>query len=50
MNFLMTTLVTFISSIGLAILLPLLPVGLAFLSVTGAFLIWLFPTVYYGNL
>jgi len=35
--------------LGLAILMPLLSFGAAIFSITGAFLIWLFPTVYYGN-
>jgi len=35
--------------LGLAVLMPLLSFGAAILSITGAFLIWLFPTVYYGS-
>jgi hypothetical protein len=50
MSVFLTTVITFILSIGLAILLPLLPIGLALLSFTGAFLIWLMPTVYTGTL
>lgn len=50
MNLLITALITFVSSLGLAILVPLLPIGLAFLSFTGAFLIWLMPSFFPGYL
>lgn len=50
MSVLITTLITFILSIGLAILVPLLPAGLALISFTGAFLIWLTPTIFSGTL
>ncbi len=49
MNILITIALTFLMGIGLAVLLPLLSMGTAIISFTGAFLIWLFPTVYYGN-
>lgn len=49
MNILITIVLTFFMGIGLAVLLPLLSMGTAIISFTGAFLIWLFPTVYYGN-
>ena len=46
MNVLLTALITFVSGLGLTILVPLIPVGLAFLSFTGAFLIWFLPTAF----
>ena len=46
MNILITALITFVSGLGLAILVPLIPAGLAFLSFTGAFLIWFMPTYF----
>lgn len=49
MNLLITIVTTFVMGLGIAILMPLLSIGAATLSVTGAFLIWLFPTVYYGR-
>jgi len=49
MNLFITILTTFVMGLGLAILMPLLSFGAAIFSITGAFLIWLFPTVYYGN-
>jgi hypothetical protein len=49
MNILITIVTTFVMGLGLAILMPLLSIGAAILSLTGAFLIWLFPTVYYGR-
>ncbi len=49
MNLFITILTTFVMGLGLAILMPLLSIGTAIFSITGAFLIWLFPTVYYGN-
>lgn len=48
MNVLITALTTFVSSLGLAILVPLLPAGLALLSFMGAFLIWVMPTFFLG--
>ncbi len=47
MNLLITIVTTFVMGLGIAILMPLLSIGAATLSVIGAFLIWLFPTVYY---
>ncbi len=49
MNLLITIATTFVMGLGLAVLMPLLSFGAAILSITGAFLIWLFPTVYYGS-
>ncbi|MDC1436124.1 hypothetical protein N8303_02575 [Gammaproteobacteria bacterium] len=49
MNLLITISTTFIMGLGLAVLMPLLSIGTAILSITGAFLLWLFPTVYYGS-
>lgn len=48
MNVFITTVSTFVLSLGLAILVPLLPVGLAILSFFSAFLIWFMPTVIFN--
>lgn len=46
MNILLTILAVFALSFSLVLTLPMLTIGIAFISFTGAFLIWLLPSGY----